>query len=373
MDITPDTIKDIAVDCVTQFINNQRPLSEGLAKHASDLGLNVDQIKRSVEATNQIGYLKLLGMNKDRTFEFPVAKYEDVMGHMVLPVEPEERAPDNSAGFDNSKMKGDWIVGGGDGDGDADDVRCQFDLQLAEKQAMARKGVMENHVLLADLEIEKAAVAIEIGDLVKKVSKDEWIIEKLAEVATEDDFPKLVKLATGKDACNVDIRKHVFDDSELLQARSLSGLLKKAYEVVQRESAAKDLDKQHYKADGLFKSAAIGGTTGPTPRPTMVGNTLASASKGVGFAAGGVAAGMTAPIAYPAAKLGRRAAAGIENAIHKTPIGGLLGPKKFQPAKPFGKLLPRGIAPLDIAMAASTPVDPEKSVWNVLQGEGKRY
>lgn len=370
MDITPDTIKDIAVDCVTQFINNKQDLSAGLAKHASDLGLNADQIKRSIEATNQIGYLKLLGMNSDRTFEFPVARYEDVMKHMVIPTEPQEHAPDQTKGYNNAQIAG-------DGDGDEDDIaRCQFDLMLAEKQAMARIGVMSNHAILADLEIEKAAVLMEIGDLVKKVKKDEWIIEKLAEVATEDEFPKLVKLATGKDACDVDIRKHVFNDSELSEARSLSGLLKKAYSVVQREDAAKKIDEKFYKAGDLYKSAAVGGVD-PIRRPTKVGNTLASitsgASKTIGYGAGVI----SAPITAPAASMGKRLVAGGENVLHsalgETLSKGILGPKKFQPAKPFKRLLPKHISPLDVGLAVATPLDPEKSVWNTLQGSGKRY
>lgn len=355
MEIYPDTIKDIAVDCVTQFINNKQPLSAGLAKHASELGLNAEQVKRSVEATNQIGYLTLLGKNPDRTFEFPVAKYEDVMAHMVLPTETAASTPAPSA---PSQLE-------------PSVEKTASTLPRAELEAFARKGIMANHALLADLEIEKAAVLIDIGALVAKVKKDDWIIEKIAEIATEEEFPKLVKLATGKDACNVDVRKHVFNDSELSEARALSGLLKKAYSLVEKQNHAKVIDEAHFKNGDLFKSAAVRPES-PLP-PTGVGKTLASitggAARGTSYAAGV----LSAPIARPVKNLTHRALASTENVMHGVLGEGVLGKKRFQPAKPFKKILPRGIAPLDVAFAVATPVEPEKSVWNILHGSGKRY
>ena len=65
--ITSEQLRDISVTVVEQFLNNKIPLSLGLAKQAAAAQLNSDQIKRAVEATNTIAYLKVLSMSDDRT------------------------------------------------------------------------------------------------------------------------------------------------------------------------------------------------------------------------------------------------------------------------------------------------------------------
>src|SRR4051812_18287701 len=85
MDMTPEQIRDCAVHVVEEFINKKVPLSQGVASCAELQALNSEQIKRVIEATNSIAYLKLLNGAEDRTFEFPVAEYTEVMGHLALP------------------------------------------------------------------------------------------------------------------------------------------------------------------------------------------------------------------------------------------------------------------------------------------------
>ncbi|HET8686060.1 MAG TPA: hypothetical protein VFM18_05270 [Methanosarcina sp.] len=80
-----DQLRDISVAVVEDFINNRVPLSEGLAKQASMNDLNSEQIQRCVEATNTITQLKLMSVAEDRTFEFPLCKYAEVMVHATFP------------------------------------------------------------------------------------------------------------------------------------------------------------------------------------------------------------------------------------------------------------------------------------------------
>jgi hypothetical protein len=87
--ITTEALKDYSVKVVEDFINNKTPLSEGIAKCASDMELNPEQTKRMVETTNTIAYLKLQKEASDKTMEFPLADYTQVMKHMCLPETPD--------------------------------------------------------------------------------------------------------------------------------------------------------------------------------------------------------------------------------------------------------------------------------------------
>lgn len=84
-ELNNDNLQNIAARCTAVFLNKQASLSEALAKEAMDLELNPDQIKRAIEATNTVAYLKQLEDSPDRTFEFPVADYKEVIAKMVLP------------------------------------------------------------------------------------------------------------------------------------------------------------------------------------------------------------------------------------------------------------------------------------------------
>lgn len=84
-EMSSDRLRDISVAVVEDFINNRTPLSEGLAKQAAAHDLNCDQIQRCVEASNTIAHLKLMSVAEDRTFEFPLCKFAEVMEKAATP------------------------------------------------------------------------------------------------------------------------------------------------------------------------------------------------------------------------------------------------------------------------------------------------
>lgn len=83
--ITNQDLQDIAVKCTSDFLNNQVPLNEGLAKQASELGLNSDQLRRAVEVTNTLAFLKSAQVAGDKTVEFPLANYTDIIKEACIP------------------------------------------------------------------------------------------------------------------------------------------------------------------------------------------------------------------------------------------------------------------------------------------------
>jgi hypothetical protein len=89
---TPEALKTMAARCVVDAQDGN--LTGAITKQAMDNELNPDQIQRLVEATNQVAYLSQLEKSADRTFEFDVAKYDDVMSGMFTKQASVQDTPD---------------------------------------------------------------------------------------------------------------------------------------------------------------------------------------------------------------------------------------------------------------------------------------
>lgn len=82
-DLTTDMLRAIATEVVANFKTNGIPLTEGLVIKSESLQLNPEQIKRAVEVTNQIAHLSMLADATDKTVEFDLANYDDVLAALV--------------------------------------------------------------------------------------------------------------------------------------------------------------------------------------------------------------------------------------------------------------------------------------------------
>ena len=85
MDLTVDALKQLAAGVVAGFTVGGTPLNDGIIKVASENQFNPEQIKRLVEASNQIAYLHKMAEATDKTFEFEVADYDTVIGSFLTP------------------------------------------------------------------------------------------------------------------------------------------------------------------------------------------------------------------------------------------------------------------------------------------------
>lgn len=293
-------IKDASVRIVKDFIDSKVPLSEGVAKYAQEMELNPEQIKRVVETCNTVTYLTLQKEATDRTFEFPVADYNQVMASMVVPSKPDGTVTE--AEFKQAQEKQAAVVG-----------KYEPDLQMV--QAWTMTEYRRNKVMLENLEIEKEACVQNIGDVVKNLKKDEWALEKLAEVSDEPTFAKLSLLLRELQK-EAGLRPRVFKDKELDDVRKLVDLYKEAQDLAVEFKRRTDLEKRGVAqalAGGL--GSAIGGTVGVT----------------TGLAGRGVVHGI--------------------KRIGKSKI----------------------IHPLDIAATALNEPNPASNVWDNLQGKQKRF
>jgi len=298
MEVTTEQIQEFSVGVVKDYIDNKVPLSEGIAKVASENELNPEQVKRVVEACNTVTYLTLQKQASDRTFEFKVADYNEVMGHLVIPSGPNGVVTE--AEFIEGQTK------------EASEKHTYVpDVETAK--SWAYDEWQRNTSALEKLAHDKAECLMNIGDLTKEILKDGWALEKLAEVATEEEFKKLGSLLGDT---TKPLRDRIFKEAELSQVQNLVNLYKKAQELVAETAVREELDKK-----AMLQWAA------------------GAAGKGIGLGAGAAVGG--------AATLGKKILS------------------KGTKSKLFH--------PLDVGMAALTEVKPSRNIWDNLQGTKKRF
>jgi hypothetical protein len=211
-----DSIKNYAVQAVTDFVSNGTSLSQGIAKIASAEELNPEQIKRVVEASNTIAHLKLLSSSSDRIFEFPVAKYEDVLGHMSTPstpfTDPSKDVSEHSDAFGGSSHN----------------ENTKYASTRPELETYTAKAIIATKAYIEKLAYDKQEKMLEIEDSIKRLQKQDHPMEKFAEVCGEAEFGMVFGM---EKSANLNT-KLVFEDKELGEARKLVGLIKEARELI---------------------------------------------------------------------------------------------------------------------------------------------
>lgn len=299
METSTEQIKDISVEIVKNFIDHKISLSDGIAKVASEMELNPDQIKRVVETCNTVTYLTLQKQAEERDFEFKVADYNGVMAAMTIPSKIDGTVTE--AEFKEAQEK---------------QASEQYSYEPDEQtlRAWTTKEWLKNKDMLDKLAYDQAACLMNIGDLAVSFKKDEYALEKLAEITDEITYIKLATLigANPKTA----LRSHIFKEAELTDARKLVELIKEAQALVKETEERQGLEKRAVVA------AAIGGV-----------------AKAMGSAAGFA---------------GAAAAKGLGKGVSG------LSKRKI-------------IHPLDVGMAALTEPKPAQNIWDNLQGSKKRF
>lgn len=199
--ISSDQIRDISIKTVEGFLNDKIPLSEGLAKQASLLQLNSEQIQRSVEATNSIAYLKVLSLTDDRTMEFPLCKYAEVMVKVAL--------PDTDTVF----VKKASAVGKS-----SPEVFTNLIMTDAEQRVTFIKQAALNEAHLTKLKDRSFTILPELTKAASIVKADKQGLEKLATISRFENFDVLSVMVYGT--------KQIFNDSGLFKQAELKEVLK---------------------------------------------------------------------------------------------------------------------------------------------------
>lgn len=222
--ITSEDIRDIAIKATEMFLNDKIPLSTGLSKLASFHELNSEQTKRAIEATNSICFLKAQEVTGDRTTEFPLAKYAEVMSGIVdqsLTKAAESLSTQTSTipevKTDQPMVKeasfGGWIS----------------NLPESERVTFLVKMASENEMKLGQLKDREITIVPEITKLASVIKKDSQWLEKLAFVSEGCEFRTLSVLVSG----DVSVHKNtgIFKEADLKQVKQLKDLYKEATEL----------------------------------------------------------------------------------------------------------------------------------------------
>lgn len=229
MQFDQDTIKELSVYAVQQFVSNKVPLDVSIAEKAKSLKLNEDQVKRVVESTNVIAFLKLRDGAEDKTFEFQVASFPGVMSALLGDFQ--EKAYVDVAGPESSTLDKTAFVVTPE---IPEDQKIQTLYKAAAHlRANLEKVAQEHYNCVSDLE---RAIPV----LVKQAHWQERL-----EVAAKGDFDRIMT-AFGKSGFEkvASLQDMVFVGKELEVATSVVGLIKQAAELQAKRSELESMEKK---------------------------------------------------------------------------------------------------------------------------------
>ena len=277
--MSSEQLRDISIRVVEGFLNDKVPLSEGLAKQAAANDLNSDQVQRCVEACNTISFLKIMGAAQDRTFEFPLCKYEDVISSAAVPsiVKVAHQQPTvvdcEGDGYAEAMTKSasdtTEVIGASFG-------RTEL-LSFMVKEAAANQRAIE------DLEARSCQLYSGILKTASDISKDPLAMDKMACAIESDHAGELTALVFGSPKILPDFgagKSAMFKQAELRQVSTLQDLYKEAKQVRDELSNRRGLDTKASEFQSELTKQAFAPIAAAAGR--MVGGALGSVASGIG-------------------------------------------------------------------------------------------
>lgn len=287
----PD-LQDIAVQATSAFYNDGVPLNETLAKCASDKGLNSDQLQRAVEATNTLTFLKSASVDKDRTKEFPLADYREILKLASIPDKLLDSTQQQSISGQEKVAHVPYISIVKQAE---DAIKFEFPkLSDKEKVIYLQKYAQVNKRDLENAEINLARVTDEFVKSANQFKNNPQAVELLsATSANNDTFEKIAKLLFNTDIERKDYFKGIFKSASVSEAQRIVHLYKQseeAYKTVQyHQKAQQELEKLSFFQGAARKLAANSIKTVGTLVGKGVRNTISGVVGGVGKAVSGTA------------------------------------------------------------------------------------
>lgn len=271
MQFDQDTIKDIAVHCVQRFVSDKTPLDVSIAEKAKSFQLNEEQVRRVVEATNTIAFLKLRDGASDKTFEFQVASFQGVMNALVgAPSTHGYVLMDSDEEPSLSKQ--------------ASESEYSVDLSDDQKHLLLGKHLHHVRGEMEKVALDYFGVTADLEKYVFALTKQANWQERL-EKAANKDFDKIMSVFGNngfeKKASLEDI---IFVGKELEVANSVVSLIKQASELSVRKSELETMEKRAWAALASLVGKGLRGIRGtPKVKGVMSGSGgVVSGANGVG-------------------------------------------------------------------------------------------
>lgn len=338
--VTIQDLQDIAVQAVSDFFNKKIPLNTTLAKEASVRELNSEQLHRAIEATNTLTHLKNIEIGVDRTTEFPVADYKEIIKLAFVPELKETEVFDfvEKSAEVSTEMEQFIPV-----------TTDQENVTWFIKQA-ARNN-QELDLLKGDLRVVGEKLLTKLAEL----RSDPSIIDTLScSNITNSEFEKITSLM-GFTSERRELPEGFLKSANTKETDNLISLYKEAcnltYEI-QKKEALKERAKQLEVL--LTKKAFLGPAFASVGR--LLGRTIAGSAK--------VLTKSTTNLGMSAAKIGAKS---LNNMAAETSIGKKIG-LTSAPIDPAIKKRVALAGAIGVATADSSTYKPQASVWDTLQG-----
>lgn len=287
--LTVQDLQDIAVATTSDFYNHGTPLSVGLAKQAAARELNSDQVKRAVEATNTLAYLKSVE-GSDRTGEFPLADYDEIMKCASMPDDMSQGPKIVPQSTDEDLTK----------QASAEDALAYEMPELTKQAAMIHlvKEAAINKRALEDAQARAFHLTLDLEKAAHELARTPHAVEALSRLTDGTQFTKLARLTFGTETTTQRL-----DWVEAVpEQRSWKPALEKAAQLNTMLTQAQDTLAEIEHRSGLDKQAGL----------------ITTMAAGVGRAVRSVA---MAPFRFAANKVSAGVSAGIDTAATKAQTG----------------------------------------------------
>jgi hypothetical protein len=378
--ISTHELQDIAVQSVTEFFNNSVSLNDSLCKQASDRGLNKDQLARAVEATNTLAYLRSIDVAKDRTSEFPLASYDEIVKMASLPeslLKPVEKKAALEASWTKIEEEVDLVK-------QANDALAYSFPELSPKEQALH---LQKYAQINSKALEKAREDLEYAglELVKqaKILKEDLLgLEHLSATSLDDaKFEKVASLVFGPGTKRKDYATTpgLFKSAELSVAQNFVN----SYSEAEKLYEEVEYRKRTHEKIASFQSTLVTGAkvvdnfAGQEKTGSIVSSIVHGITRGISAPIKGAVVGTAKTLGSGAVRGGKAIAdyakTGTRNIIADTKLGKDLGIPKAQvnPASLRTKAVVGGVAGAALDASFHTPkVDPVNDmsgdVWKAL-------
>lgn len=248
MYITPDSLKNMAVTLVAGYKTNGTSLNDSITKVAMDNEMNSEQVKRLVETTNQMAYLSELEGQDDRTFEFEVADYNNILDNLVKDADMTKVASaSNPSPMDliSSKFRAPIEKAAADKEASLEKWGKGQKLQALNKVASQQRAILD------ELMSHEHDDLVKLAQLKATIKRDP---EALIKMAKFDNNLAMVKLVFGHDKSAEFDPRVMYREAELGTVKELSDKLSMLKEASEKIA---DLKPKVEKAEGLLKEAFV--------------------------------------------------------------------------------------------------------------------
>lgn len=323
--ISIQELQNIAVRATTDFFNGTS-LNESLAKQASELDLNSDQLKRAIEATNTLTFLKSAEVSKDKTVEFPVADYNEILKLACVP----EGAITKTAckietveDLDNAITSLESLVKSAE-----EALKPEMPVFTPDQlKAQIYKSAQINKRAISDLEIKVARSADRFLKLASELQALPDGLELLSASSADDvTFTKLASLIYPANGGRKDYAKFLYKSAQLNLCESMIQTYKELSDEHKELGLRKEAQDKVLELEkaGFFLTSAAKGVW------NFAKNPAAMTGKGIGKAVGGTVKTLGRGVANTVGGVGKIIKNKTQNAMAGTDLGKKLGMPKVE-------------------------------------------